>query len=197
MTDEGFTLWLDRLRGGDREAFEKLLPIVYDELRVLARAQLRNEATGHTLGPTALVHEAYVRLSGREQLRPNDRTHFFAVAAQAMRRVLIDHARARATKKRGSGRIAFSLEHAGALLETHGGADELLAIDDALNRLAAANPRAAQVVERRFFAGLSVEETAASLGVSTKTVQRDWILARAWLHKEISRDLDKEVSANA
>lgn len=192
MSNDGLTVWLTRLREGDPAALDRLLPIVYDELRTLARAQLRGESEGHTLGATALVHEAYVRLSGRNQIDPADRSHFFAIAAQAMRRVLIDHARTRGARKRGSGRVALSLEHAGALLQDDG-AEELLIIDDALSRLAAANPRAALVVERRFFAGLSLDETAASLGVSKKTVQRDWLIARAWLQKEIDAELGDDL----
>jgi RNA polymerase sigma factor (TIGR02999 family) len=186
MPDDGLTQWLIRLRDGDGEALDRLLPIVYDELRSVARAQLRNENPGHTLGATALVHEAYIRLTGRNEIDPKDRSHFFAIAAQSMRRVLIDHARIRGAQKRGSGQVALSLEHAGALL-TDDGSGELLIIDDALERLATANPRAAQVVERRFFAGLTLDETAESLGLSKKTVQRDWTLARAWLQKEIER----------
>jgi len=186
MSDDGLTQWLARRREGDGEALDRLLPIVYDELRLLARAQLRREKPGHTLGATALVHEAYLRLSRRREIHPGDRGHFFAIAAQSMRRVLIDHARIRGARKRGSGQVALSLEHAGALL-VEDGSDELLIIDDALQRLAHANPRAAQVVERRFFAGLTLDETADSLGLSKKTVQRDWTLARAWLQKEIER----------
>lgn len=184
MADDGITQWLTRLRDGDDQALDRLLPIVYDELRAYARAQLRNESPGHTLGATALVHEAYMRLSRRQRIDPRDRSHFFAIAAQAMRRVLIDHARIRGAQKRGSGRVALSLEDAAALLRDDG-SEELLLIDDALERLARANPRAAQVVERRFFAGLTLDETAESLGLSKKTVQRDWTLARAWLLKEI------------
>ncbi|MEZ4423738.1 MAG: ECF-type sigma factor [Gemmatimonadota bacterium] len=184
MSDGELTQWLVRLRSGESEVLEHLLPRVYDELRQLARAQLRREDTGHTLGATALVHEAYLRLADREILEPQDRHHFFAIASQAMRRVLIDHARTRKRKKRGSGRVALSLEHAGALL-AEDGAEELLLLDRALDRLAEVNPRAAQVVERRFFAGLTLDETATSLGVSLKTVQRDWLLARAWLQNEI------------
>jgi len=178
------TEWLSRLREGDADALDRLLAVVYEELRTLAGAQLRNERPDHTLGATALVHEAYVRLARRSEIGPRDRHHFFAIAAQAMRRVLIDHARTRGRKKRGSGQAALSLEHAGALL-SHDGDQELLALDDALERLAKSNPRAAQVVEHRFFAGLTLEETAISLGVSSKTVQRDWMLARAWLQKEV------------
>jgi RNA polymerase sigma factor (TIGR02999 family) len=186
MSEQSLTQWLTRLRAGEGDALDRLLPIVYDELRSLARAQLRNENPGHTLGATALVHEAYIRLSKRSEIAPGDRSHFFAIAAQAMRRVLIDHARIRGAQKRGSGKVALSLDNAGALL-TDDGSGELLIIDEALERLAAANPRAAQVVERRFFAGLTLDETADSLALSKKTVQRDWTLARAWLQKEIER----------
>jgi RNA polymerase sigma factor (TIGR02999 family) len=186
MPDEGLTEGLLRLRAGDPGALDRLLPLVYDELRALARALLRTENPGHTLGATALVHEAYMRLARRNQIAPEDKSHFFAIAAQCMRRILIDHARIRGAGKRGFGRVALSLDHAGALLNEDG-ASELLIIDEALERLACVNPRAAQVVERRFFAGLTLDETAASLGLSGKTVQRDWILARAWLQKEIDR----------
>lgn len=175
-----------RLRDGNEEVLDHLLPIVYDELRAIARARLLEESPGHTLGATALVHETYLRLARRQAIEPRDRSHFFAIAAQAMRRVLIDHARGRSAQKRGSGRIALSFEHAGELLGDDGSSD-LLIVDDALERLARANPRAAQVVERRFFAGFTLEETARSLGVSSKTVQRDWLLARAWLQKELGR----------
>lgn len=184
MNEGRLTEWLERLSAGDDEALAGIVPIVYDELRALARAQLRREDVGHTLGATALVHEAYVRLANRRELRPRDRHHFFAIAAQCMRRVLVDHARTRKRKKRGAGVVAFSLDHAGELLVSED-AEELLALDSALNRLAEASPRAVQVVERRFFAGLSLQETADSLGVSLKTVQRDWLLARAWLQKEM------------
>jgi RNA polymerase sigma-70 factor, ECF subfamily len=185
------TTWLLRLREGDPVALEQLLPLVYDELRVLARSQLRAERHGHTLNATALVHEAYLRLCERDRLTPADRRHFFAIAARSMRRVLIDHARARNRQKRGGGAAIQSLgddaaaADAGAWL-TSRAADELLALDEALQRLAGASERAARVVEHRFFAGLSLEETADVLGVSLKTVQRDWLLARAWLRKEIA-----------
>lgn len=182
------TTLLRSLRQGDPEALDRLLPLVYDELRALARSHLRHERGHHTLGATALVHEAYIRLAAREQLAPEDRSHFFAIAAQAMRRVLIDHARARNRKKRGSGQDAEPLEP-DLLLMTDQAAEELVLLDEALNRLAHANQRAARVVEQRFFAGLTLEETAQTLGVSLKTVQRDWTLARAWLRKEIGDDL--------
>jgi RNA polymerase sigma factor (TIGR02999 family) len=182
--DETLTTWLHRLREGDSEALDRVLPVVYDELRALARAHLRRENAGHTLETTALVHEAYLRLSRREALKPEDRRHFFAIAAQAMRHVLIDHARGRNRLKRGAGARPISLEHAGLVI-TDETATDFLALDDALDRLATANARAARVVELRFFAGLTLEETAEVLEVSLKTVQRDWIIAKAWLRKEI------------
>jgi RNA polymerase sigma factor (TIGR02999 family) len=181
------TTLLRSLRRGDRQALGELLPLLYDELRVLARSHLRHERSNHTLGATALVHEAYMRLAAREPLTPEDRTHFFAIAAQAMRRVLIDHARARKRKKRGSGQEAEPLEE--DLILTDQAAEELVLLDAALDRLAKANERAARVVEQRFFAGLTLEETAQALDVSLKTVQRDWIAARAWLRKEIGEEL--------
>jgi RNA polymerase sigma-70 factor, ECF subfamily len=186
--DPSVTTWLQRLRDGDPDALDRLLPLVYDELRVLAKSQLRGERPAHTLGATALVHEAYLRLSERNQLTPADRRHFFSIAAQAMRRVLIDYARRRNRKKRGEGVDPEPLDDRMEFL-TKEAADELLAMDEALARLAHANERAARVVEQRFFAGLTLEETADVLGVSLKTVQRDWILARAWLRKEIAADL--------
>jgi RNA polymerase sigma-70 factor, ECF subfamily len=181
------TEWLARLRDGDREALDRILPAIYEELRALARAQLRREDVGHTLGATALVHEAYLRLVSRQDLRPRDRHHFFSIAAQCMRRVLIDHARTRKRLKRGSGAVAIPLDQAGALLTTDD-PEELLALDRALTRLAEASPRAARVVELRFFGGLTLRETADSLDLSIKTAQRDWVLARAWLRKEIEME---------
>lgn len=187
-SETSVTECLARLREGESGALDRLLPLIYDELRVLAGRQLRDERTGHTLGATALVHEAYVRLAERDALSAKDRSHFFAIAAQSMRRVLIDHARARRRQKRGLGQEAVPLEAVEGLLSEQA-ADELLALDDALDRLASASPRAALVVERRFFAGLTLQETAESLETSLKTVQRDWTQARAWLRKEIAADL--------
>ena len=186
VTASTVTMWLHRLRDGDPEALGALLPLVYDELRRLAQAQLRGEGVGHTLSATALVHEAYLRLAEREKLSPGDRRHFFAIAAQAMRRVLVDYARTRKRKKRGAGEAPLSLDSQEFLSPE--AADELVSMDEALERLAQANERAARVVEQRFFAGLTLEETADVLGVSMKTVQRDWMLARAWLRKEIAGD---------
>lgn len=184
MAAGSVTQLLARLREGDADALDRLIPLVYDELRSLARAQLRREDAGHTLGPTALVHEAYLRLMQREELGAADRGHFFAIAAQTMRRVLIDHARGRKRTKRGSGRVPEPLDDLSALLSDDV-ADELIALDGALDRLMTASPRAARVVECRFFAGLTLQETADALDVSLKTVQRDWLLARAWIRKEV------------
>lgn len=186
--EPSITACLERLRAGEPRALDQLLPLVYNELRAIAGAQLRNERTGHTLHATALVHEAYVRLAERDGLAPRDRSHFFAIAAQSMRRVLIDHARARRRQKRGGGETPVPLDGIEDLIGDDA-ASELVALDDALNRLATASPRAALVVERRFFGGLTLEETAESLDTSLKTVQRDWIVARAWLRKEIAGDL--------
>lgn len=186
------TSCLAKWRAGEAGALDSLLPLVYGELRAVAGAQLRGEQTGHTLGATALVHEAYVRLAEREQLDAKDRGHFFAIAARSMRQVLVDHARSRQRDKRGSGSTHLPLDLVENLVGERA-ADELLALDEALDRLALASPRAAAVVERRFFAGLSLEETALSLETSVKTIQRDWIQARAWLRKEIAADLGIEL----
>ncbi len=169
---------------------DQLAAQLYGELRSLAHSQLRRERPGHTLGTTALVHEAYLRLGSGPAFGAGDRTRFFGAASTAMRRVLVDHARHRLRLKRGAGVDAVHLEDAGELpdsaLLTDTEADELLALDDALDRLAQVNPRGSAVVQHRFFAGLTLEETAEVLGVSAKTVQRDWMVARAWLRKEIA-----------
>jgi len=180
---------LDRLRAGEEGALDRILPLVYAELRAIAGAQLRNERTGHTLSATALVHEAYVRLASRERMAPRDRSHFFAIAAQSMRRVLIDHARGRRRDKRGSGQAAVPLDQVEDLVGEEA-ADELIALDEALDRLGRISPRAAQLVERRYFAGLTMEEAAESLAISVRTAEREWVRARAWLRKEIAADLD-------
>ena len=171
----------------DRPA-DQLVARMYDELRALAHAHLRRERVGHTLETTALVNEAYLRLAGQTALSPADRTRFFGIASNTMRRVLVDHARARTRLKRGAGEPPLPLDAADALLSERE-ADELVVLDDALERLAAVNPRGSAVVQHRFFGGLTLDETADVLGVSAKTVQRDWLVARAWLRKEIARDL--------
>lgn len=180
------TQWIQRLRDGDEAALRRLVPLVYDELRQLARRQLRNERSGHTLSTTALVNEAYLRLVGQYQIRVEDRPQFFAVAATTMRRILVDYARTRKRLKRGGGQVPIPLEEAERFL-TEREADEVLALDAALDRLAEMEPRAVHVVMCRFYSGLTLDETARALGISVKTAQRDWVAARAWLRKEIAR----------
>lgn len=169
--------------GGDRAALERLLPLVYDELRQLARAQLRRERPDHTLQPTALVHEAFLRLAGQREAAGANRSQFFSLAARLMRRVLVDHARARQAAKRGGPAARLSL--AGLEIEIPEMAVDFLDLDRALDRLAAAFERPARIVELRFFGGLEVEEVAALLAVSERTVKRDWSFARAWLLREL------------
>jgi RNA polymerase sigma-70 factor (ECF subfamily) len=168
---------------GDQSALEKLAPIVYDELRRLARHYMRQERPGHSLQTTALVNEAYLRLVDYKRMRWNNRAHFFAVSAQLMRRILVDHAR-RHNLKRGGGVQHLSLEDT-AVVGT-GRGEDLVALDNAMQALGRIDSRKAQVIELRFFGGLSVEETAEVLKVSPVTVMRDWSTARAWLHREMS-----------
>ena len=168
---------------GDQSALEKLMPIVYDELHRLARRHMRRERAGHSLQTTALVNEAYIRLVDYKRMQWSDRAHFFAVSAQLMRRILVEHAR-RHNLKRGRGVHHVSLDEA-VLVGGAPGAD-LVALDDALNALARVDPRKVQVVELRFFGGLSVEETATVLKVSPVTVRRDWSSAKIWLYRELT-----------
>ena len=171
-------------RAGDREALDALLPLIYDELHRLAHHHLRNERSDHTLRSTALVHEAYFRLVGQDFPQWQSRSHFFAVAAQLMRQILVDYARRRGASKRGSGVCMLTLDDAVALPQRKD--LDIVALDDALNTLSEIDPRQSRVVELRFFAGLSLEETSEVMGIATATVQRDWTAARAWLHREIS-----------
>jgi RNA polymerase sigma factor (TIGR02999 family) len=174
---------LQAWRAGDEAALERLTPLVYQELRRIARRSLRSEREGHSLQATALVHEAYLRLVDARHVDWHDRVHFFAMAARLMRRVLVDHARARRRGKRGKGAVPLPLTDAkGASL---GKGEDLVALDDALRALATLDRRKSHVVELRFFGGLSVAETAAALSVSADTVMRDWKLARAWLRREL------------
>jgi len=178
-TAEDVTALLAAARGGDDGALERLLPVVYADLRAVAEREMRREAAGHTLQPTALVHEAYLRLAGAAE-NAGDRTHFLAIAARAMRQVLVDHARRRDAAKRGGGAPPVTLTDAvgaGPL-----DLDELLALDRALDTL---DPRQRQVVECRFFAGMEESEIATALGLSERTVRRDWAKARAWLYREL------------
>lgn len=162
---------------------EELFPRLYSELREIADRLLRGEVVGHTLQPTALVHEAWFKLAGPNAPRPVDREHFLALSARAMRQVLVDHARRRRTLKRGGATVELTIadDRLGFSIPL----DDLIAVDDALSRLGNRSERLARVVELRFFAGLSEEETARALGVTTRTVQRDWAKARAWLHAEL------------
>ena len=179
------TQLLGRWRNGDREALDSLIPLVYEELRRIAQHYLRNERPGHTLQSTALVHEAYVRMIQQDLPDWQNRAHFFAVAAQLMRQILVDHARAHRADKRGGGVCNVALDEAeeGALKVDV----DILALDDALKTLSAMDPQQGEVVELRFFGGLSIEDTAEVLGISSSTVKRDWITARAWLHRELDR----------
>ncbi len=176
---------LRRWGAGDYEALDELLPLVYQDLRRMARRYMGQQPTGHTLQTTALIHEAYLRLAGQEDKSWADRAHFFGVAAQAMRHILVDHARARHAAKRGGDAHAVSLDEAAVVSDER--AAELVALDDALQELARLSPRQCHVVELRYFGGLSVTETAEVLKISTDTVTRDWNQAKAWLYREMSR----------
>ena len=175
--------------GGDERALDKLVPLVYAELRQQARRALRREGGGHTLQPTALVHEAWLRLAGQHNAHWEGRTQFFAVASQVMRRVLVDHARTRRAAKRGAGARVVSLGDADAHAAVEASAldaVDVLALDDALTRLAEFDPRKARLVELRYFMGLSIPEAAEALGVSLATVGREWAVARMWLRRELA-----------
>lgn len=179
------TQLLGRWRSGDREALDALVPLVYDELKRIAQRYLRNERHGHTLQSTALVHEAYVRLTNQQLPQWQNRAHFFAVAAQLMRQILVDHARAHRADKRGGGACKLTMEEAEQSPQK---VDvDVIALDDALKTLSELDVQQGKVVELKFFGGLSIEETAEVLGVSASTVKRDWITARAWLHRELDR----------
>lgn len=179
---------LKRLRGGSQEALDELFPLLYQELRQIARRRMRNERQGHTLGPTGLVHEAYVRLLASEAIRAEDRGQFFAAASETMRRILVDYARSRKRLKRGGSQEPIPLDEAKAFLSERQ-ADEVLALEEAVNRLAALDERAAAIVRYRFLGGLTMEETGQVLGISAKTVQRSWSFSLAWLRKEVAQDL--------
>jgi RNA polymerase sigma factor (TIGR02999 family) len=174
---------LAQARGGDREALDELMPVVYQELRRLARRHLLHQPRRYTLQTTDLVNEAYLKLANAQGMDWKDRYHFLRVASHAMRFVLVDHARKRAYAKRGGGAVKVSLDDA-LIVSPQRGA-EVLAIDEALSRLAALDPRKAQIVELRYFGGLSINETAKALDVSPVTVTREWTKARAWLYQEL------------
>ena len=179
------TRLLNDMRNGDRAAEAKLLPLVYQDLRRRAANYMRGERIDHTLQPTALVHEAYLRLIDQRRIPWQDRSHFFAIAAIAMRNVLVDYARKESAKRRGGANGTISLDE--GLLFSPQKSSELLALDDALNRLAKLDHRQSRIVELRYFGGLSVEETATAVGLSTRQVEREWAMAKAWLHGELTK----------
>ena len=185
--DEPITELLRRFNAGDRSVWRELVPYVYDDLRQLAHQRLQNERDRHTLSTTALVNECYLRLVQNRKLAAEDRSEFMALVSQTMRRLLVDYARTRKRLKRGPDVLLVPLEEVAEWL-TDREADELISLDGALDSLSTWDSRAAQVVELRFFGGLSLEETAAVLEISAKTVQRRWIAARAWLRKEIGAE---------
>jgi len=176
---------LNAIEQGDTQATDELLPLVYEELRVLAAQKLSHEPAGQTLQATALVHEAYLRLVGDQSHSWQGRGHFFAAAAEAMRRILVENARRKGRLKRGAGRRRMDLEAVSVAIETP--ADDLLALDEAFTRLVAEDPEVAEVVKLSYFGGLTLEETAEVLGISRRTVQRYWAFARAWLYDEMTR----------
>ena len=176
---------LNAYRAGESGALEQLLSVVYSELRRQAAGHLRRERPNHTLQPTALVHEAYLKLVGQHDVVWQNRAHFFAIASQIMRRILVDHARAHAREKRGGGQQTLVVDETLAVAATRD--LDLVALDDALTDLAQLDERQCRVVEMRFFGGLEVEEVAEALGVSPTTVKRDWSIARAWLRRELGR----------
>ncbi|HET8548308.1 MAG TPA: sigma-70 family RNA polymerase sigma factor [Bryobacteraceae bacterium] len=170
---------------GDQKALEELTPLVYAEMRRVAQRYLRRERSDHTLQGTALVHEAFLRLIDQRNVQWQNRAHFFGVAAQMIRRILVDYARSRHTAKRGADAVRLSLdEAAGGMVEARD--IDLIALDDALNRLAQLDPQQSRIVELRFFTGLSIEETAEVLGISPATVKRDWVTAKALLYRELT-----------
>jgi RNA polymerase sigma factor (TIGR02999 family) len=181
---EGITQLLLKCSGGDQGALDRLIPYVYDELHRLAHRYIKQERSGHTLQTTALVNEAYLRLVDQRQVRWQNRAHFFGIAAQLMRRILIDYARKRAYAKRGGGAVKISLDD--DLVISQQRAADLVALDDALKGLASVDPQQSRVVELRFFGGLTIEETAEILKLSPDTVKREWSTAKAWLYQEIA-----------
>jgi len=172
-------------RQGDAAALDRLVPLVYEELRRVARGHLRREPPGHSLQATALVHEVFLRLVDADRVTPTGRTHFFAISARLMRQILVDHARRKRADKRGGGATVISLDEVTPAAAQTSSVD-VLALDEALDALSSLDPRQCRVVEMRFFAGLNIPETADALGVSTATVEREWAMAKAWLHQRLS-----------
>jgi RNA polymerase sigma-70 factor, ECF subfamily len=182
------SLLLDQYRDGQAEAFGKLMALVYDDLRRLAAWQLQAERPDHTLQPTALVHEAYLKLASQNPVEWNNKAHFFALAAQIMRHILVDHARTRQRDKRGGGQASVALDEAVNLSASS--EPGLVELDEALSTLAEQDERKSQIVELRYFGGLSIEETAEVLGISPTTVRREWTLAKAWLRRELRQGIE-------
>ncbi len=176
---------LNAIERGDAKATDELLPLVYEELRLLAGQRLSHESPGQTLQATALVHEAYIRLVGHDGQNWDNRGHFFKAAAEAMRRILIENARSKRTQKRGGGRKRVDLSESGLIDGDHSPLDEIIAVDDALKKLEQRDGLRADLVKLRFYAGLSIEQTAKSLGISVTTAKTHWAYARAWLLREI------------
>lgn len=186
-SENAVTLMLNQITEGQADVVDQLLPVVYDDLQKMAHNQLRRERVDHTLNTTALVHEAYLKLVDQKNTNWKNRAHFFAICAQAMRRILINYAKSRLAEKRGSGEILATFNEDIFIRETR--AEEMLILDEALDRLTQLNERQSKVVELRFFAGLTQEEIAEVLNVSVPTVRLDWRLARAWLSREIKKNL--------
>ncbi len=181
------TRLLGELRAGRAGAVDEVLPLVYDELRAIAARHMRRERPGHTLQPTALVHDAFLKLVDQTRVQWQDRAHFFAIASQAMRRILVDHARARAASKRGAGAGHVSTDDTVVLADQPPlSPEDLLALDEALSELAAIDGGQARVVELRYFGGLTIEEAAEAMAVSAATLKREWSMARAWLHRRLT-----------
>jgi len=190
MTD--VTRILNAIEQGDALAADELLPLIYEELRVLAAQKMSHELPGQTLQATALVHEAYIRLVGEEAQNWDSRSHFFAAAAEAMRRILVENARRKKSSKHGGDRLKVDLDHANLAIEKP--SEDLIALNEALNSLSAEDPRVAELVMLRYFAGLTIEQASEFLGISRRTAVDHWAYARAWLRREISKgnDLDQE-----
>jgi RNA polymerase sigma factor (TIGR02999 family) len=184
QSNQDVTALLRQWQAGNADALERLLPLVYEELRQVARARLRQEQPGHTLQATALVHEAYLRLVGAHQHTPQNRTHLFAMAARLMREILVDHARRKSARKRGGTATMIALDESVPAPEL--ATIDILALDEALTDLHALEPRLCRVVELKFFAGLNIDETAQALQISTATVERDWTVSKAWLHQRLT-----------
>ena len=178
---------LDAFEGGDRDALDRLLPLVYDELRRIAHRELRRERRDHTLSTTEVVHEAYLKLAEHQRVASGEQVRFLAAAATAVRRALVEHARRRDAAKRGGGQRPVTLDE--EAIPSTAGSEDLLSLDEALSRLATLDDRLARVVECRYFGGLTEDETAAALGVTARTVRRDWVKARGWLFRELHGDM--------